>query len=110
MLLGLTYQLIRFIADLVLVRTRSDARLRAEVLALRHQLRVLERRVGKPAWQPADRLLLTALSRLLPECAVRLVCPAAEAGDLAPLAPRSGPPEVGGLSPAPFPATSCPRS
>ncbi len=42
MLLGLAYQLIRFIADLVLVRTRSDAQLRAEVLALRHQLRVLE--------------------------------------------------------------------
>src|SRR5215471_7442559 len=40
MLLGLSYQLIRFIADLVLVRTRSDAQLRAEVLALRHQLRV----------------------------------------------------------------------
>ncbi len=66
MLLGLTYQLIRFIADLVLVRTRSDAQLRAEVLALRHQLRMLERRVGKPTWQPADRLLLAALSRLLP--------------------------------------------
>jgi putative transposase len=69
MLLGLTYQLIRFIADLVLVRTRSDAQLRAEVLALRHQLRVLERRVGKPAWQPGDRLLLAALSRLLPRSA-----------------------------------------
>ncbi|HKA12359.1 MAG TPA: hypothetical protein VKI99_17985 [Candidatus Dormibacteraeota bacterium] len=45
MLLGLTYQLIRFITYLVLVRTRSDAQLRAEVLALRHQLPVLERKV-----------------------------------------------------------------
>ena len=53
MLLGLTYQLMRFISDLVLVHARSDAQLRAEVLALRHQLRVLERKVGKPAWQPA---------------------------------------------------------
>src|SRR5262245_57154612 len=66
MLLGLTYQFVRFIADLILVRTRSDAQLRAEVLALRHQLRVLERRVGKPAWQLGDSLLLAALSRLLP--------------------------------------------
>ena len=66
MLLGLTYQLIRFFADLVLVRARSDAQLRAEVLAPRHQRRMLERRVGKPAWQPVDRLLLGALSRLLP--------------------------------------------
>ena len=65
MLLGLTYQLMRFITDLVLVRTRSDAQLRAEVLALRHQLRVLERKVGKSAWQPADRILLAGLSRLL---------------------------------------------
>ena len=66
MLLGLTYQLIRFLTDLVLVRTRSDAQLRAEVLALRHQLRVLGRKVGKPAWQPGDRLLLAAISRFLP--------------------------------------------
>ena len=52
MLLGLAYQLTRFLTDLVLVHTGSDAQLRAEVLALRHQLRVLERKVGKPAWQP----------------------------------------------------------
>ena len=40
-------KLIRFLTDLVLVRTRSDARLRAEVLALRHQLSVFERKVGE---------------------------------------------------------------
>jgi len=65
MLLGLLYQLIRFIADLVLVRTCSDAQLCAEVVALSHQLRALEPRVGKPGWLPGDRLLLEALSRLL---------------------------------------------
>ena len=65
MLLALLYQLVRYLTDLALVRTQSDAQLRAEVLALRHQLRVLERKVGKPAWQPGDRLLLAALSRLL---------------------------------------------
>ena len=66
MLLGLTYQLIRFFTDLILIRTRSDTQLRAEVLALRHELRVLERKVGKPAWQPGDRILLAAVSQLLP--------------------------------------------
>src|SRR5215510_4794326 len=66
MLLGLTYQLVRFITDLVLVRTRSDAQLRAKVLALRHQLLVLERKVGKPAWQPADRILLAGLHDICP--------------------------------------------
>ena len=54
-----------FLTDLVVVRTQSDAQLRAEVLALRHQLWVLERKAGKPAWQPGDRLLLAALSGLL---------------------------------------------
>jgi len=69
MLLGLTDQLVLFVVDLVLVRTRSDAQLRAEVLALRHQLRVLERKVGKPAWQPGDRIL--ASTSAVSRCAAR---------------------------------------
>src|SRR5262245_32894189 len=48
MLLGLAYQLLRFIADLVLVRIRTDAQLRAQVLALRHQLRLLDESAGPP--------------------------------------------------------------
>src|SRR5262249_33508513 len=64
MLLALLYQLVRYLTDLALVRTQSDAQLRAEVLALRHQLRVLERKVGKPAWPAGARPLLAALSRL----------------------------------------------
>jgi len=78
MLLGLAYQFIRFIADLVLVRTRSDTQLRAEVLALRHQLRVLERKVGKPTWQPGDRILLAAFSRLLPKTGWTALMPSPE--------------------------------
>ena len=42
-----------------------NARLRAEVLALRHQLRVLERQTHRPRWQPTDRLVLAAISRVL---------------------------------------------
>src|SRR5215470_1626628 len=52
MLFSLAYSLARFLAELLLVRHRSDARLRAEVLALRHQLRVLERQAGRPRCQP----------------------------------------------------------
>src|SRR5215470_2020597 len=78
MLLSLTYQLMRFITDLVLVRTRSDAQLRAEVLALRHQLRVLERKVGKPVSQPADRILLAGLSCLLPKSSLPSLLPKPE--------------------------------
>ena len=55
---------------LVLLRTRSDAQLRAEVLAVRHQLRELERRVGNPAW----RLVTAACSRPSAGYCLRLVC------------------------------------
>lgn len=37
-----------------------------EILVLRHQLEVLHRKRGKPRLRPQDRLILTALSRLLP--------------------------------------------
>ena len=48
------------------------------MLALRHQLRVLERKVGKPAWQPADRILLAALSQLLPKSGLPSLLPKPE--------------------------------
>ncbi len=57
---------------------RSDAQLRAEVLALRHQLRVMERKIGKPAWQPGDRILLAGLSRLLPRSGLPSLLPRPE--------------------------------
>src|SRR5215471_16388992 len=78
MLLSLAYTLARFLADRCLVRIRSDLQLRAEVLALRHQLRVLERKLGKPRWQPGDRLVLASLSRLLPRSAWSALLPSPE--------------------------------
>ena len=66
MLYGLLYDLLRFLIEILIVRGRGDAQLRAEVLALRHQLGVLERQVGRPRWQPTERLLLAAISRALP--------------------------------------------
>jgi hypothetical protein len=63
---ALLYSLIRVLLDDLLTRRESELRLRAEVLALRHQLQVLERQVRRPRWQPADRPLLSALSRVLP--------------------------------------------
>ena len=63
---ALLYSLVGFLLDTLLTRRQSELRLRAEVLALRHQIRVLERQVRRPHWQPADRLVLTALSRVLP--------------------------------------------
>jgi putative transposase len=72
------YAVVRLVLEILIVRSRSDAGLRAEVLALRHQLRVLERQVGRPRWQPTDRLLLTAISRVLPRPAWRSVLPSPE--------------------------------
>src|SRR5579859_1516672 len=66
MLLSLAYSLARLLLDAILVPHRSEARLQAEVLALRHQLRILERQIARPKWHTPDRLLLAALSRLVP--------------------------------------------
>jgi hypothetical protein len=46
-LFGIIYQLLLFVVDLVLVRTRSDAKLRAEVLVLRRQLGVSRQQVHR---------------------------------------------------------------
>ncbi len=75
---SLAYALIRFLADLFLVRIHSDAQLPAEVLALRQQLRVLERKLGKARWQPGDRIVLAALRRLLSRSAWPALLPSPE--------------------------------
>ncbi len=66
MLLSLTYALVRLLLDLALVRTPADRARDAELLALRHEVRVLRRRAKRVPWRPGDRLLFAALSRCLP--------------------------------------------
>ena len=77
-LYSLLYDLLRLLIDILIVRGRGDSQLRAEVLALRHQLGVLERQVGRPRWQLTDRLLLAAISRALPRPAWRALLPSPE--------------------------------
>jgi hypothetical protein len=50
---------------------RGDASKDLEILVLRHQLGVLRRQVPRPRLEPADRALLAAVSRILPESAGR---------------------------------------
>ena len=64
MLYSLAYALVRLLLEILIVRGGSAARLRIEVLALRHQLGVLERQVGRARWQASDRLVLAAISRI----------------------------------------------
>src|SRR5262249_55029438 len=66
----------RLLIDALMYRDRSDARLRAEGLALRYHLRVLERRTNRPRWQPTDRLLLPRSAASCPGHRGDHCCPA----------------------------------
>jgi putative transposase len=55
----------RSVQALVLL-ARGDAAKDLEILVLRHQLTVLRRQIPRTRFEPADRALLAAISRVLP--------------------------------------------
>jgi putative transposase len=59
------YRLVRFVIDLLVLRSRRDRSKDVEVLVLRHQLAVLQRQIARPCYEPDDRAILTALARAL---------------------------------------------
>jgi putative transposase len=63
---SLLYVVFCRLLELIVLVTRSDRNKELEILVLRHELSILRRQVGRPRFEPHDRLLLAALSRLLP--------------------------------------------
>ncbi len=66
LLLSILYQLLRCLLGLVAVLARRDLSKDAELLVLRHENAVLRRQISRVRYAPADRVWLSALSRLLP--------------------------------------------
>jgi transposase InsO family protein len=62
----LIYQMFTQVLGWIVLRTQSDTTKEIEILVLRHQLAVLQRRTPRPRLSWTDRALIAALTRLLP--------------------------------------------
>lgn len=75
---SLVYLLLRQVLQMLTQLARDDGAKDVELLVLRHQVAVLRRQVTRPKVEPADRVVLAALCRLLPRSrwAIFFVTPA----------------------------------
>jgi putative transposase len=64
--ISVLYLLVRCLLGCLTVLSRGQASKDAELLVLRHENAVLRRQAGRVRYEPADRLWLAALSRLVP--------------------------------------------
>jgi putative transposase len=78
MSVSLAYVLLRQVLQMLTQLARDGGAKDVELLVLRHQVAVLRRQVRRPELEPADRVVLAALSRLLPrqQWAAFIVTPA----------------------------------
>lgn len=65
-LVTLAYTVMCILFDVLVVLTPTARTQSLELLALRHEVRVLRRQTKRTTWRLGDRLILTALSRCLP--------------------------------------------
>jgi hypothetical protein len=70
-LLRLSYPTLNGIITLLRLLAMSNTDKDIEILALRHQLAVLQRRVDKPRLTPSDRAFLAALLHTIPRPTLR---------------------------------------
>jgi len=66
LVVSLVYALFCRLFELVVLLARGERSKELEILVLRHELSILRRQVNRPRFTSDDRLLLTALSRVLP--------------------------------------------
>ena len=66
MILSVFYLVTRCLLGSLVVLARREVSKDAELLVLRHQNAVLRRQISRVRYQPADRLWLAVLSRLIP--------------------------------------------
>ena len=65
-LLASFYSLVRLMIGLIALTNMAESEKDAEILALRHEVAVLRRRVKRADLYPTDRAILAALARYLP--------------------------------------------
>jgi putative transposase len=65
------YVVLRRVLQLAALRFQSEEFKELEIVVLRHEIAVLRRQVGRPKLRPADRVFLSAASRLLPRTSWR---------------------------------------
>jgi putative transposase len=66
-MLFVLWLILRLLTRLLVLSHADDGVKDLEILVLRHQLRVLRRKSGRPSFTAGDRVLLAAASRALPQ-------------------------------------------
>lgn len=67
MLVSAVYLVFCRLLELAVLLGRRERTKELEILVLRHELSILRRQIKQPRFEPHDRLLLAALSRVLPQ-------------------------------------------